>query len=300
MKKTKAHGHRIRKIIAAALAVLAVFIAFELLISKYALSVSEYEIGSDKLENDIRAVYITDLHSSSFGRGNLRLIKKIAGEEPDIIFITGDLINSSDKDIDTALSLIAGLCDIAPVYISLGNHEIEYEAAYGTDIAALYEAAAEGSTYAAAVLETEYTDIEINGQTVRLGGICGYCLPEEFLETGEADEEECAFLSEMQDTEAYTILLCHMPVCWTLNDGIEAWDIDCVLTGHTHGGQVIIPFIGGLWAPDYGFFPGSLEGLYYSESGEKVLVFSRGLGNSDKIPRFNNIPEIVVIDLTAG
>ena len=297
-KRAKKHKRRILFFILAA--VLALFIAAQVLCSAYALSVSFYEIETDRPGTDIRIVHLSDLHGSSFGKENARLIEKVKEQQPDLILITGDLIDASDEDLTAALDLIAALCGIAPVYISLGNHEIEYEAAYGADIAALYEAAGDGCTYAAKVLEYEYEDIEVNGQEIRLGGIYGYCLPEEFLETGEADEEECAFLSEMQDTEAYTILLCHMPVCWDLNGALDSWDINCVLTGHTHGGQVIIPFIGGLWAPDYGFFPGSLEGLRFSETGEKVLVFSRGLGNTEWLVRFNNIPEIVVLDIKAA
>ena len=288
-----------RKILFAAAAALLLLAVFELLVSRYALSVSYYEIFSERITESIRMVELADLHNSSFGKDNARLVEKIAAQEPDLILIAGDLLNSAKEDsLETARTLITQLCAIAPVYISLGNHELEYEETYGVDMAAAYEAAGEeAGFYACTVLNYEYADIEVNGQTIRIGGIYGYCLPEEFLETKEADEEECAFLSEMQDTDLYTILLCHMPVCWVQNGGLEAWDINCVLTGHTHGGQVIIPGIGGLWAPDMGWFPGVLSGTVTSEDGEKTLVYSRGLGSTEAVPRLNNIPEIVVIDL---
>ena len=296
--KRKKRKRRLLLIISAALLL---FIIADLLASKYALKVSSYEITSDKIESEIQIVELADLHGSSFGRDNARLAEKVAAQEPDLILIAGDLLDSGDEDsLETAQSLIAQLCAIAPVYISPGNHELEYEELYGVDVAAVFEAAGEeAGLYSCTVLNYEYTDIEVNGQTVRIGGIYGYCLPEEFLETGEADAEECAFLTEMQDTDAYTILLCHMPVCWTAHGGLESWEISCVLTGHAHGGQVIIPGIGGLWAPDQGFFPGVLTGLVTSKDGEKTLVYSAGLGNTERLPRFNNIPEIVVLNFTA-
>ena len=208
-----------------------------------------------------------------------------------MILITGDLLNSDEPRTDIATNLISSLCDIAPVYISLGNHEMEYQDNFDVNIIELYQAAG------AEVLEYQYEDITVNGQQLRLGGIYGYCLPEKYLETDEADPEECAFLTGFQSTDLYMVLMCHIPVCWMINDGLEEWDVDCVLSGHVHGGQVILPLIGGLYAPDMGWFPGRLKGIFSSKTGNKVLVLSSGLGNTENIPRFNNIPEIVVVDL---
>ena len=205
--------------------------------------------------------------------------------------MTGDLINSNENNTNIATNLITSLCDIALVYVSIGNHEIEYRGNYGIDIVQLYEEAG------AIVLDKQYEDIIVNGQRIRLGGIYGYCLPAKYLKTKEANPEECAYLTDFQSTDSYTILMCHMPVCWLINDGLNEWNIDCVLAGHAHGGQIRIPYIGGLWAPDQGWFPGRESGLYYSSDNNKVLVLSRGLGSNKKIPRFNNIPEIVVINL---
>ncbi|MCD8023525.1 MAG: metallophosphoesterase [Lachnospiraceae bacterium] len=276
---------------AAVLLILAVFTVGDLLLSRYGLTCTCYEISAEGLSSAVRIVQLTDLHNSVFGAGNERLVEMVRRQEPDLILITGDLLNADVEGTDVAVSLIEDLSEIAPVYFSYGNHEKEYEENFGADIAELFSEAG------AHVLEYSYEDIEVNGQLLRIGGIYGYCIPDRFLKTGEANEAECAFLWEFQETERYTILLCHMPYCWIVNDGISEWDIDCVFAGHVHGGQIRIPLIGGLWAPDQGWFPGEECGLYYSDNQEKVMVLSRGLGSTEIVPRFNNIPEVVVVDL---
>lgn len=282
---------KVKRVILLLVSILIVFTGCEFYISAYCITSTNYSITSEKMDNSLRIVQLTDLHNSKFGPDNKRLVRKVAEQKPDLILITGDLLNSNEENTDIAVTLIECLSEIAPVYVSYGNHEKEYETAYGIDIAALFEQAG------AKVLEYSYEDIEVNGQQLRIGGIYGYCIPARFLETNEADPEECAFLSEFQNTNLYTILLCHMPYCWIVNDGLDEWDIDCVFAGHVHGGQIRIPFIGGLWAPDQGWFPGREAGVYYSDDGKKVMVLSRGLGNTEKIPRFYNVPEIVVVDI---
>lgn len=259
--------------------------------SEYSLSSISYEVKADKIQKSIRLVQITDLHNSIFGENNQDLLDLVTEQSPDLILITGDLLNSDESETDIATNLISGLGSIAPVYVSLGNHEVEYQQNYGIDITQLYE------DTGAVVLDRQYQDLEVNGQKVRLGGIYGYCLPEKYLETNEANPEECAFLSDFQNTDLYTILMCHMPVCWLINDGLDEWDVDCVLAGHVHGGQVILPLIGGVYAPDMGWFPGKLQGLYSSADGSSTMVLSTGLGNTESVPRFNNIPEVVTVDI---
>ena len=258
--------------------------------SSHALTTTHYTLSSATISS-LRIVQLTDLHNSEFGEENSRLIDAVRAQSPDLILLTGDLLNSDEQRTDIATNLIAQLCDIAPVYFSNGNHEIEYEERYGVDIDGLYREAG------AVVLEKEYQDITVKNQKIRLGGIYGYCLPGKYLETGEADPEETAFLEEFQDTDLPKILMCHMPVCWMINGSLDDWDVDYVFAGHVHGGEVILPFIGGLYGPDLGWFPGKLEGLYSSETGGKTLVLSRGLGTNESIPRFNNIPEVMVVDI---
>ncbi len=265
--------------------------ALSLVLSKYGLCVHRQTLSLAGLKQPIRIVQLTDLHNSSFGTENRRLVEKVAAQEPDLILITGDLLDQNDIRTDIAQTLLRNLVPVAPVYVSFGNHETAHEKRFGTDLRACYTACG------AEVLEYDWKELTLRGQTIRLGGISGYCLPEFYRKTGEARPEDCAFLKDFQATELPKLLMCHMPVCWIQNGSLDAWDVDVVLCGHAHGGQVRLPLIGGLWAPDQGWFQGRECGLYRSQNGAHAMVLSCGLGSTEKIPRFNNIPEILVLDL---
>lgn len=313
---------KIRKILGVLFVLLLCFSGFELWISKYGLVTTEYTIQTDEIAEPFRIVQLTDLHNSVFGENNSRLVEAVRVEEPDLILFTGDLVNSkSGPDTDIATELISSLCEIAPVYVSYGNQEKELEESYDIDLTAIYTEAG------AIVLEKEYLDTEIKGTPVRIGGIYGYCQCRKY---GMGDKwiGETSFLEEFEDTDRYTILMCHMPVSWVRSISLYDWNIDVVFSGHAHGGQVRIPFIGGLWAPDQGWFPGRECGIYETNEEEwqafrvdmkewadskgydipsyaddavyepSYLVLSRGLGNTDKLPRFNNVPEVVSVDFT--
>ena len=273
--------------IIAILSLLTIISVISLCTSTHALTITTYQLSSN-IPTSLRILQLTDLHNSEFGANNSRLVAAVRAQSPDLILLTGDLLNSDEQRTDIATDLIPRLCDIAPVYCSNGNHEVEYQEKYGVDVDELYREAG------AVVLEKEYQDITVKNQMIRLGGIYGYCLPGD---TGEDWPEETAFLEDFQNTDLPTILLCHMPVCWMINGSLDEWNVDYVFAGHLHGGEVILPFIGGLYGPDLGWFPGRMEGIFTSENEEKTLILSRGLGTSERIPRFNNIPEIMVVDI---
>ena len=288
----KTHSRRRRLIIALIIIILlAGLITAGLLTSKYSLTTVNYAIERKELTESIRIVQLADLHNSQFGENNSRLVELVAEQNPDLILIVGDLLNQDDENSDIAVGLIKELAKIAPLYVSYGNHEAGYERRYNADLRSLYTEA--GAT----VLEYDWMDIEVKGQDIRLGGLYGYCLPAYLLKTGEARVNETEFLFDFLETDNMTVLMCHMPVCWIRNESLDEWDVDIVLSGHAHGGQIRIPFVGGLWAPDQGWWPGEDAGLYWSKDGEKVMVLTRGLGSNEKIPRFNNIPEVTVVDL---
>lgn len=281
---------KMKRVILTAVMILIILSAVSLYRSNHCLTVTYYEVGSSKVDASFRLVQLTDLHNYTYGEKNKKLLEKIQAQCPDLIVCTGDLINAGEEDTSSAAALLEALGKLAPVYVSYGNHEKEYEELWGRELLSVFEKTN------VQVLDTSYQDIEASGQKLRIGGIYGYCTPEKYLKTGEADPEECAFLREFQSTESLTLLLAHMPFAWIANDGISEWEIDCVLAGHDHGGQVRIPLIGGLYAPDQGFFPGKDCGRYESQDQQKVMLLSRGLGSAEKIPRFYNVPEIVVVD----
>lgn len=287
----KIFHHKTLSIFMGIIVILTVILGCILYTSKYVLTTISYRLQTTRLISSLRILQLSDLHNSEFGTHNSRLISAVRAQSPDLILLTGDLLNSDEQRTDIATELITQLCDIAPVYCSNGNHEVEYQEKYGVDVDELYREAG------AVVLEKDYRDITVKNQQIRLGGIYGYCLPGKYLETGEADLEETVFLEEFQNTDLPTILMCHMPVCWMINGSLDAWDVDYVFAGHVHGGEVILPFIGGLYGPDLGWFPGHMEGIYTSGDHQKTLILSRGLGTNEMIPRFNNIPEIVVADI---
>jgi len=248
-------------------------------------------------------VHLSDLHSACFGVANSRLISKVEEQKPDIICFTGDTVSSDEEDFSVAADLVKELVKVAPVYISLGNHE--------TDLSdkLLENFITEMTDSGATVLEKEYIDTEINGNKVRIGGTSGYGLSVSFWEASYCknaadywDDDsfsEQRFLMDFQDTDSYKILLLHRSEAATLFWADNGWyNVDLVLSGHTHGGQVRLPFIGGLYAPEEGYFPDYEYG--YFKKNDCDIIISAGLGTGHGIPRINNIPEIVVVDIIPG
>lgn len=249
-----------------------------------------YAVSSEKISTPFRVALIADGHNTEFGEGNAELLELVSEQRPDVILVVGDMVNGDEAQTDTAKRLLSGLAGIALSFAAYGNHEIRHESIFGSDTRAIYDAC--GIT----LLDGEYIDIAIGGQAIRLGGIYGYCLPESALETGEAKIEECDYLNDFQNTELFTLLMCHMPSGWNAFGGLDAWDVDCIVSGHAHGGQIILPLIGGVYAPDQGWFPGRVHGVFESETRDSTLIVSRGLGSSVSVPRIGNPPEVVVID----
>lgn len=251
----------------------------------------EYNIKISAEKAFFRFILISDLHGKSFGRENSRLIAKIQEQSPDAIFLDGDMIDRSadQTDVQELLRLIERLHEIAPVYFAPGNHELEY---MQTDASLLTQVAEAG----AVVVNDSYVDVTIAGQPLRIGGTMGHAFCFGRSEEEFSSSPEYQFLKEFEDTDVPKICLAHMPDTFIFNGAYNLWNVDLVLSGHTHGGLIRLPFIGGLYAPMQGWFPEYDRG--YFRLGEHMqMIITSGLAGHGMIPRINNPPEIVVIDL---
>lgn len=256
--------------------------------SNTALMVSELSISSDRLPapfSGFRIAQVSDLHNAEFGEDNETLLQLLSDCKPDIIVITGDLIDAQHTDVEAALSFAQESVKIAPIFYVTGNHEASCPQ-YDVLKAGLESA---GVT----VLEDEITYLEREGETIALLGLSdpNFSIRGDLF--GEVPAMVSTKLKEMLEQETvYSVLLSHRP---ELFETYIACGVDLVLSGHAHGGQFRLPFVGGLIAPDQGLFPRYDAGLF--TDGNTNMIVSRGLGNSIIPIRFNNRPEIVLINL---
>ena len=236
----------------------------------------------------VTIAHISDLHNTEFGQQQERLLQKLVVAAPDLIAITGDLLDSYHPNITVAMEFINGAIAIAPVYYVTGNHESRLPELY----AQLRE---QMESAGVVVLDNKAVTLEYGSSIIRVLGVDD---PTFSAESDQYEDNEQVISAQLDvlldDQSAYTILLSHRP---ELFDVYHEAGIDLVLCGHAHGGQVRLPFIGALFAPNQGFFPEYTAGLY--RQGDTQMVVSRGLGNSSFPIRINNPPELVVITLQA-
>lgn len=215
-----------------------------------------------------RIAHVSDLHNSHLWEKTIIRLKEA---EPDIICITGDLIDCRKTDLDVALSFAAEAVKIAPCYYITGNHEINVSEGIRTSLLNGLEA------LGVSVLSDETVMLTVQQEQVALVG----------HKWGTSDA-----VRELSDFDGYRILLSHRPEHFS---DYAAGEYDLVLAGHAHGGQFRLPFIGGLFAPGQGVFPQLDSGLYCR--GDTDMIVSRGIGNSSFPIRFNNRPEVILIVL---
>lgn len=252
---------------------------------------SFYQITSDKVSNNIRIVELSDLHNSEYGKSNSKLIEKIEALQPDIIVYAGDMMNEQDSDYSVMFDLSDKLSEIAPIYACYGNNELDQQLFYDNTFKNQLK------EHNVTLLSNEAKDVEIGSSTVQLVAISDNV--QQFdVKTNNAKK----FINSIEPTDNCRICLTHYPELF--NKKLLNKHIDVAFTGHAHGGQIRLPYIGGLYSTGEGFLPKFTSGVVEADDGTKVVV-SRGLGNSSEatgikgleIPRINNQPELVVVDI---
>lgn len=283
------------------LAAVLIWILVEVWISYNWIQVNTYTAELGCGETPLHLVVISDLHDYEFDGNNEPLVEKIQDQDPQLILLDGDMMNEDSADDHVPVELVQKLVEIAPVYYALGNHEIAWiksrqGAAENADIYQS-ELVQDLSEAGAVVLEERYENVDIGSAKLRIGGMYGYAFALDGADSA-ADLEGSGreFLEAFQDTDRCRILLCHRPDSLVFGDAADYWGIDLAISGHDHGGQVVLPLLGGLYGGDQGWFPPYVHGMY--EVGKIQMFVTSGLGSERQLlPRWNNRPEIAVIEI---
>lgn len=265
------------------IALAASYVAYNIFVLNQNFTVTFYQVRSLKISDNIRVVELADLHNKEYGAKNEQLVKRIQSLKPDLIFYAGDMMNYKVDDYSVLFDLSDKLCKTAPIYACFGNNELDQ---YLFRDKTFKDKMKEHNIN---ILSNEAADIEVNGSTIQLIAISEG--RDQFdVKTNNAQK----FLNSLEPTDNCRICLTHYPelFCeYLLNRGI-----DIAFTGHAHGGLIRIPKVGGLYSGGEGLFPKLTEGVKTVDDGTQVVI-SRGLGDSTKIPRINNQPELVVVDI---
>lgn len=283
--------NKVLKILLLIISALALAAIISAVVCSVSIKVTEYTAPIDGFEKNARIVCIADLHSKEYGKDNERLISKVAAQKPDAIFVVGDMINADadEEDIANFLKLIENLSGIAQVYFSPGNQEMDYM--IDTD-ARLLEHVSEAG---AITMWDSYVETEIAGNAVRVGGSLGHYYRYGWKGEMAYHTPDYKLEGEIGSTDIPALVLLHMPES-LFTDKPDWWTGDLYLCGHTHGGVIRIPGIGGLYAPSQSFWP-KYDCGWFNSYGRDFIVTS-GLSGYKGVPRLFNMPEICVVNIT--
>lgn len=262
------------------------FVSLFLYSNNHWLQTTLYEIDSERVPtafDGLTIVQLSDLHDATFGDRQNRLVEKVKKLDPDVIFITGDIIDSNRYNLENSLDLVKQLVTFTDVYYVTGNHEVAVNR-----VEEIYEALKSLGVH---ILANEAKTFTRDGEQLVIAGI------EDPLMKGLHHPEK-AVAASLEEAfsgvrgQPYSILLSHRPE--VLDVYVEK-EVDLVFAGHAHGGQIRIPFVGGLLAPGQGWFPKYTAGKH--DRGITSMIVNRGLGNSLIPFRILNRPEIVIVKL---
>ena len=250
------------------------------------VGITRYTVTSNRLPHSFdgyKIAVVSDLHNVQFGNNNSQLVEKIKKEHPDIIAITGDLVDSNRTDIEIAIQLVSRLTEIAPCYYVTGNHEAWINEQYKELEKGLL---AENVV----ILHDNVIQLTKGSETIQIAG-----QDDPYFTNTDTYIQESMLqtrINHMSLSNEYCILLSHRPEMF---EAYVSEEFDLVLSGHAHGGQFRVPFVGGIIAPDQGLFPEFDAGKY--SRNHTTMIVSRGIGNSIIPVRLNNRPEIVIVEL---
>ncbi len=237
--------------------------------------VTEYEHSSASVTDGLdgfKIVAVTDMHNKSFLFGNDRLIDKIKNEDPDIIVMMGDIVKKEAISIKTSLDFIAEASRIAPIYFLYGNHE---ELLDDDELRKLEKCLSDNSV---TVLNQREAVLSVGSSSLKIYGALAPYSPD-FIRNSSTDAD-------------FSLALLH----YTENiNCFRGLDIDLVLAGHTHGGLIRLPGVGGIYAPNQGYLPEYDYGEFYI--GDIRMIVSSGLSAGTYGFRAFNPPEIVSVTL---
>lgn len=268
--------------------ILSLSLAYFFYFQNNSIVTTEYNIQSDNIPesfHDYKIVQLSDLHSKSFGKNQSKLIKRIMKINTNLIVFTGDLVDSKNYNEENSLLLIEELMKIAPVYFVTGNHEW-WAGTFDSLESKLNKLGVH-------VLRNTVRVIDNGRDRIHIIGIDDPEISTKSFSDKELVEKTLKdSIQEIKEDISFSVLLSHRPELFTL---YSHFNFDLVLVGHAHGGQFRIPIIGGVVAPNQGFFPKYYSGKY--ELNNTKMIVNRGLGNSIIPVRLFNRPEIVVVTL---
>ncbi len=250
------------------------------------LQVSNYIIENEKIPKDFdgfKIVQISDFHNTKSKKLVNDLVEEIKNSKSNIIVLTGDLVDSYKTNINIVISFVEKINNMAPIYYVTGNHEARIE-----NFAELRDKLEKNKVI---ILDGKLEIIKKGNGEINLVGIDD---PSFNFDTYRDDSTiiQDSLIPISYNKNNFNILLSHRP---ELIETYAKNNFDLVLSGHAHGGQIRIPLIGGLIAPNQGLFPKYTSGIY--EMNNTKMIVSRGIGNSILPFRINNRPELVVVEL---
>jgi uncharacterized protein len=266
-----------------------IFGVFFIYYQNNSIGVTNIHLEFEKLPqgfDGLKIVQLSDLHNKMFGNDQYKLVSKINKEEPDIIVITGDIVDIKKYKEQPALTLIDEISSIAPIYYVTGNHELS-SWRFSSLEKELHERGVR-------ILRNSKDIFEKNGNKIEIIGVDDPVAKtnQQYNDQGKSMSDELQKALIESEQQNFKILLSHRP---EFISTYAKYNIDLIFSGHAHGGQIRLPFIGGLIAPNQGFLPKYTSGRY--NEGNSVMVVNRGLGNSIITQRIFNRPEIIVAKL---